>query len=67
MTHGPSTFVSTGARQTALAGEPGALAAERRAVVTMVPTRLRDLRVEIWIAKVLAVIAFGGLDTLATR
>ncbi len=39
MAHGSSTFFST-ARQPALAGEPGALATERRAVMTMLPTRL---------------------------
>ena len=46
MANGYNTSVSAGARQTTMAGEAGALADERRGVVTMVPTRLGDLRVE---------------------
>ena len=47
MAIGSSTSISAASQQMALAGEPGALANEGGDVVTMVPTRLGDLRVEI--------------------
>lgn len=47
MATGHSTSVSAGVRQTAMVGEAGTLADELRDGVTMVPTRLGDLRVEI--------------------